>query len=179
MLTQLNTSLASCNYTYVVTFDRLTAKYTFTVSGATGNPQFDFSNNNLGRILGFNKSVYTFSGGILNSANVVNFQLTSTVQLMCSLAERSLLATIIPDVSDLSIILYNEQNTQYVSKNVSSVNISSVRFWLLDATSSEELDLNGLEFTFKFVIYKENPYYRVMLNLLKIENAKKELEQKQ
>lgn len=173
MVTFLNTAInAVTSYTYVVTSSQSTGKITFTVSGATGNPVFDFSGSTSPyAILGFDQESYTMSANMLTSVNVVNFQLTNTIQLMCDMAERSLLATVIPNTSDYAMIQYNEFNPGFLSKICVRNNISSCKFWLLDGTNGNQLDLNGLDFNFKFVIYRENNFFKTQLIKMKLDES--------
>jgi len=175
MVTFLNTAINLVTaYTYVVTSSTSTGKITFTVSGATGNPVFDFSGSSSPyAILGFEQESYTMAANVLTGVNVVNFQLTNTIQLMSDMAERSLLSTIIPNTSDYATIQYNEFNPGFVSKVCVRNNISSCHFWLLDGTNGNSLDLNGLDFNFKFVIYKENSFFKSQLIKMRLEESLK------
>lgn len=179
MVTYLNTAINLVTaYTYVVSSSQVTGKMTFTVSGATGNPVFDFSlSNSPYAILGFNEASYTMSANVLTSVNVVNFQLTNTLQLMCDMAERSLLSTIIPNTSDYATIQYNEYNPGFVSKVCVRNNISSCKFWLLDGNTGAQIDLNGLDFNFKFVIYRENTFFKTQLTKMRLEESLKTFEE--
>lgn len=179
IVAHLNSIIAAAglNYTYTITKDTSLGKITITVSSNSGNqPSFIFSDSSPYGILGFNKTTYTTVANVLTSPNVVNLQLTNTIQLMSNIADKSLLSTIIPDTSDFSIILYNEQNASFASKKCLLKNVSSASFWLLDGNNGKPLDLNGLNYNFKFVIYKQNDYYRKALNEITIRNALSDLQ---
>jgi hypothetical protein len=75
-------------------------------------------------------------------------------------------------------------NPSFSSQPVSKKNISSATFYLLD-NNGNHIDLNGLDFTFTFVLYKNNNYYqhmlddrRVELELSQLQYQKRQLEQR-
>jgi len=155
----LQTLLFPCAWTYTVSSDTVKGKFVFNVSGNGGKqPIFNFSSSLCCKILGFDKTSYTFSGNTLTSSGIVNFQKTNTIQLCCDFVEKSILSIIIPDVSDFSTINYNEYNTQFVSRPLSRSNFSVSKFYLLDGATGTPLDLNNIDFNFTFVIYKKNDY---------------------
>jgi len=164
MVSALQTLItAACSFIYVVSSSTLTGKITFTVSSNIGQPYFNFSTNNLYRVLGFDKSIYQMSANVLTSVNVVNFQLTNVIRIYCNIAEKNLLATVLPNVSDYSSIIFTEYTPTFTSKICTATNISIVQLTLIDALTSTQLDLNGLDWACKLAIYKENNFYKTWL----------------
>ena len=105
LTTEINAEIIASGVSYTYQFLPMTTlgKYKIIVTGNSSiQPVINFSLSNLYLIIGFDKLVYTMSGNTLISTNVVNLQLTNTVQLLCDSAERSLLSVIIPNKSDYS-----------------------------------------------------------------------------
>ncbi len=178
MTTQLATSLAGLTNSYTITNSYLTGKFRFVATPAAVQPIFTFGTNSPYAVLGFDiSSTNTFTAGALVSTNVVNFQLTNTIQLMSNIVDKNLLATIIPDNVDFSTLSYNEVNSIFASKQLVGTNITNANFYLIDGITGQVLDLNGLDFAFKFVIYKQNDYYRTLLNDKKIKALEKALDE--
>jgi hypothetical protein len=163
--------VASLSYTYSIVASTVDGQYQFTVSGNGGiQPIFDFSGSNSPyEVLGFEKLSYTFAADYLESANIVNFQKTNTIELCCDFVNRGILSVIIPNTSDFSVINYNEYNSSFASHELSKNNFMDCNFWLLDGNTGNALDLNGLNFNFTFVLYKKNDYYQHMLDDRKME----------
>ncbi len=178
MTTQLATSLTGLTNSYTITTSYLTGKFRFVATPAAVQPIFTFGASSPYAVLGFDaSSTNTFSAGVLDSTNVVNFQLTNTIQLMSNIVEKSLLATIIPDNVDFSTLSYNEVNSIFASKLLLGTNITNANFYLVDGITGQVIDLNGLDFAFKFCIYKQNDYYRTLLNDKKIKLLEKQLDE--
>jgi len=174
MVGTLTTALQACHWTYSVAASSTTGTYIFSVSGNTGQPIFNFSGNSPYAIIGFNQTSYTFTTNRLASPNIVNFQLTNTIQLMTDMVLRNLLAVIIPDDPDFSTITYSEFAPAYTSQNLqNNYKVSSARFWLLDGNTGQLLNLNGLNFNFTFAIYKKNIYYSKQLENLRLDSDEK------
>ena len=104
LVNQLNTSWTVCSWTYTVSINISTGKLTFSVKNNTAQPSFDLTVSNLGLVIGFDLEVYAFTNNVLTSVNVVNFQLTNTIELMSDIVEKSTLSVIIPDNTDFSVI---------------------------------------------------------------------------
>lgn len=176
---ELNTKLAGCLWTYAVSTNIVTGKFTFSVTNNGGiQPIFDFSGNSPYRIIGFDKAIYPFVTNSLTSVNIVNLQLTNTIKICCSIISKGTLATIIPNISDFSTITYSEQNPNFSSHGILTSNLGSVRIWLLDAISGNPLDLNGLDWFFSFAIYKKNNYYKHMIEDMQMQAKIADLNEK-
>lgn len=180
MTTQLQTSLTGLTYTYLVQNDlnanNVRGKFTITVSNNSGiQPIITFSSSSPHRVLGFDQTAYTFSANILTSPNTVNFQLTNSLQLISNIVDKRILSTIIPDNADFSTITFNEVNAVFTGKKLVGNNISNANFTLINTIDGSTIDLNGLDYTFKFCIYKKNDFYRVMLNDKRLELIEKQI----
>lgn len=172
LLSQLRTSIAAvATWTYTITYNSQLAKFTFVVSGNGGvQPSFDFSaNNGCNDILGFNASINVFTADTITSSNMVNLQFTSTIQLMSDIVRGNVLSVIIPNVQDFSNIQYNENNPDFSAHLLNIKTPTSAKFWLLDS-DGDPLDINGLDFSFTFAMFKSNDYYEKILNDKKISN---------
>jgi hypothetical protein len=172
LVIQIIVSLNSvASYVYNATFSFLNGKLTFTVTGNGGiQPIFNFtSDNRCEEILGFDIDNYSFAGNSLMGAYIVNLQLTNTIQLLSNLVNNDILSIIIPNSSDFSNIQYNEQSPEFASRKLISNKLNSCHFWLLDE-AGDNLDLNGIEFSFSFAIFKSNSYYIDRLVNNKIDN---------
>jgi hypothetical protein len=152
---------AGANYTYAISINQTTGKMSYTVSGNGGvQPVFDFSaDNGIETILGFNSAAYNFVANVLTSANIINLQLTQTVQLMTNIVKNNVLATIVPNSADFGYILYNEQNPAFSSHELVGREMRAARFWLLDGTTGKHLDLNGQDLNFTFSVFEKNDYF--------------------
>ena len=179
--TQLSDSLnnisSGLSWTYGVSTNTSTGKFTFTVSGNSGQPTFDFSDSELFSIVGFEQSAYTFSANVLTSVNIVNFQLTNSILLCCDMVRGNILSTIVPNSQDFSYISYQEQNPNFASHPLSIQNNIQTRFYLLDGNNGSNINLNGLSFSFTIVLYKKNDYYSHMLEDRRIELSLKNIEE--
>ena len=165
---------ANLTYTYIVTFIQQLGKIQFVVSNnGEIQPIFDFTSS-LGceEIIGFENDTYSFVANNLTSVSVVNLQLTNTIQLLTDLVVNNVLANIVPNSGDFTVVNYNEQNPDFASHflKLNSNGIQAARFWLLDGNSGLPLDLNGLEFNFSFVLFKSNGYYEKILDKEKIDS---------
>ena len=59
-----------------------------------------------------------------------------------------------------------------------SSTISTARFYIIDANTNLPIDLNGLDYTFSFAIFKKNNYYEHMLEDRAMELKLLDLQQK-
>ena len=159
----LNTLIAAAglNKTYVFSVSQITGKSTITSSGSGSS--LIFGNTSPWRILGFTKTTYAIplvgSTYTVTSPNVVNLQLTNTIEVMSNVVDKALLSAIIPSQSDFGAILYTERNAGLVSKPLSSKQFNSIQIYLLDGITGQPIDLNGLDIQMTIVLYKKNDYY--------------------
>ena len=169
MATTLTTLIAAAGlaFTYTISTSTATGKFTFTQTTGASASSMTFTTASPNAVLGFSVGSTAFSGTVapftLTSTNVVNFQLTNNIQLMCDVVEKGMLAVVIPDESDFSTILYQEPNPAFASKQLTNTNTHSFYFYLLNGQNGKPINLNGLDLQFTFVIYKRNNYYNLML----------------
>lgn len=179
--TELKTKLSGHSYSYDVAYDRRTNKYTFSVSNNLTQPYFNFLNSNTYLILGFEFKNYQFVADTLTSENVCYLQYTGSLLLCCDFVKGGILAQIVPNTSDFSYITYEENNPTFASHEVNRQDIKEGTFYLLDAKTQEQIDLNGIDFTFSFALYKKNVYFQSMLQdrklQLELESINDRLEQ--
>lgn len=157
LASQLGASLTSASgsaVTYTVTGNRLTGKYTFTKTGVLAT-SIDFTNSTFARICGFETDVYSFSGSTLVSVNMVNLQLTNTLQIQSDVigGTDTVLSEIIPTVASYSQIIYNEFTPAYVSKPLKDNRATTINFWITDS-EGQLIDLNGLNWQCIIVLYR-------------------------
>lgn len=176
MKTQLVASLSGHSYTYAITYSRSLNKYTFTVSGNSTQPIFDFSNSELYLIIGFEPQQYQFVVNTLSSENTCFMQLTNSILLCCDFVRGNILSSIVPNVSDFSYITYEENNPSFASHDLIRNDLLSARFYLLSAITREPIDLNGIDYTFSFAIYQRNKYFHTMIDDKKIQLQIEELQ---
>ena len=171
MITTLNTKLAiavsSLAFVYTATASSQTGKITFTQSTGASASTFTFTSASPYSVLGFTigSSPLTGTAGSfsITSTNVVNFQITNSIQIMCDVVDRGVLSVIIPNESDFSTILYNEQNPSLASRTLVNQNTHTFFFSLLNGQTGKQLDLNGLDVQFTLVVFKANNYYNLMI----------------
>jgi hypothetical protein len=177
--TVLTNALSSCLWDYAITTNTSTGKYEFDVTGNGGiQPIFNFSGNSPYQILGFEKTSYTFTANSLTSVNIVNFQLVNNIKLCCNFVDKGILSIIVPNTSDFSNISYAEYNANFASHRLTTNSLGNAKFWIVEGNTGNPIDLNGLNFSFTFVIYKKNSYYQHMLEDRKLELQLMEVQQK-
>jgi hypothetical protein len=161
--TILNSSTMS-SFIYTVTYSSSPSydngKFIFTVTNNSGTqPLFIFSDY-LYEQLGFNKnSTNTFTTNVLNSTNVINLQLESTLFLhsdLCIDRGNDILHNIIVSGnSDYSNVVYFNNNVDIYSKKINHNN-SNVYYFRLTNEDNELINLNGLNIVFTIMLYKSN-----------------------
>ena len=178
----LNTLIAAAGlqFTYVFSISQITGKSTFTSSG-TGCALI-FGTNSPWRILGFNKATYDIplvgSAYTVTSPNVVNLQLTNTIDIMSNVVDKGILSSVIPSQSDFGAILFIERNDGLVSKPIISRQFNSIQIYLLDGITGQPIDLNGLDVQMTLGLYKKNNYFKTMLEDHKLQLLQDDYEQR-
>lgn len=183
--TLLNNASASLgaghSWSYTVSYPATSAadtyKYTFTVTGNSGQPSFIFANGSLSPFqqLGFGQNTTnTFSGSTLTSTNCINllgvnsFFVTSNI---CQNAQSSILQGILSvgTVPMLGMIYFQQQDIELGTKEFNSTNTNSWQFSLTDSFGNI-VDLNGVPWSFSLLLYKRSTTHEVMKSNLMIEN---------
>ncbi len=171
----LNTAGA---YTYTITNDNLNTigddgKYTYSVSGNSGDQPYFVVGENMYEQLGFDKNTtYQFSANSLKSANVVSFTNETTLFLHCDRCTNKnddILQNIISvGTSDYSYVTWENKDIEINSKIFTSNDIDNVRFYLTDENNIP-IFLGGLNMNFRVCVYRkrENIDKLVKLDLLR------------
>lgn len=163
----LKTALDSASghgWIYSVSTSQLLGNLTFSVTANSGQPSFNFTSSRMAFIIGFDQDTYAFSANTLTSPNVVNLQLTSSIDVNSNwvAGKNNILSSISPDYASYAIISYNEQNPAFVSRELSGRSLTTVQFWLTD-TQGNQLNLNGLNWSMVIVVYKLDDYHNQRL----------------
>lgn len=157
---------ANLSFTYAITTNTQTGKFTFTASGnGSTQPIFNFTGSSPYLIMGFEQSSYTFSANTLSSVNVVNFQLTNTVAIICDIVQQpgNILGIVVSDNQDFANVSYIEQAPEFSSKPLNNNKMQSMHVFLQDPVSELPLDLNGINWSCTLCLYKVNDYYQRIL----------------
>jgi len=137
------------SYTYTVSFDEVSAKFTFKIASPTGVNKFSFTASNESitayKLLGFGKgSENTFSGETLSSSGSVSMMLTDALLFHCDLLNNNVdkstgLKTTFHtsdvfgkmpiDTSPFNNLIFQNQNDDYMI-TVPDKRITEMRFWL-------------------------------------------------
>jgi hypothetical protein len=181
----LSTALTSASgngWTYVVSYPNTflvadTFKYTFTVSGNSGQPSFIFASS-MFRQLGFEENTtYAFSANTLQSSNCINLAYVSRAFIksnVCLNAQDGILEEILNYGSFpmLSLCYYQQTSFDLNTRVYNNSNINSWSFVLVDSFD-QEIDLNSVPWSFSLVFYKRNDTHEVHKNELMITNEER------
>jgi hypothetical protein len=160
----------------------ITNKFTWTVTGNAGvQPIFLFNDDRMHEIMGFNQDVaIQFAADSLTSTNVFNIQHTRYITLKSNIAhnvgnhgpDSSILATIsTQNVPDGNSIIYEMNDILDGQRFIANNGSNNFAFSLYD-DHDRILDLNGIDFKFKLVMWKHNKFFELAIN--EIENKAKE-----
>jgi hypothetical protein len=156
-----------------------TNKYTYTVSGNSGQPVFRTGDKYLGGVMGLDVNTdYTFSGNELVSEKVINFQAYDEIKIMSNIAKNksSLLQEIYSTGEPYgSSILFQQMDSLANSKILNNINGNVFEFKLLDSENSE-IDLNGSEWSFCIMLFRVDNLSEVIKKFIEILITEKEKE---
>ena len=157
------TAATTISATYSVVLNSSTGKFIFSTTSALAT-SLSFVGKNIGYIVGFDQAVYSFVSKSLTSVNIINLQFTTTITIGCSLCDNNakILAQIIPNQSDYSVITYQETCPSYVSSPMINNSGSSVSFWLQDEYNNQ-IDLNGIDWNAVIIVYKQDTYHKTAI----------------
>jgi hypothetical protein len=181
LATQL-TAASGNGWTYSVTYPSAsqpdTFKYTFSVTGNGANqPSFIFTDS-MFRQLGFEESTtYAFTANSLVSANCINLAYVSRAFIksnVCINAQDDVLEEILNYGSYpmLSLAYFQQTTFDLNTRNYNSANTNSWLFSLVDSFD-QEIDLNGVPWSFSLVFYKRNDTHEIHKNDLLIKNEER------
>lgn len=176
------TSSSLNNWIYTISYSNSqtqtdNGKYTYNVSGNSSQPQFIF-NTNLYEPMGFNKnSTNVFVGNNLVSTNVIKLQAEDTLYLhsdVCTNGNDSVLQEIFASTGEASYANIHFENyaVESYAKNLVSNHKNIYRFYLTDE-NDQPINLNGQNFQFTIMFYKENNIYKLIKEFLKFEISQK------
>lgn len=168
LVTLLNTGLPG-SFTYSMTFDSVTAKYTYSVSGNSGvQPQFIFSDYLVSQMGFTNHSTNTFVLDTLVSTDVISFVPNNSLFIHCDLITEGndILQDIYANnVIPYSFITFSSPNIEHYSKPLKTTNHATMRISLQDAYGQEVI-LNGVDWNFSLLLYKKNNLADMFRNFL-------------
>lgn len=184
LATNLATRLTAASgngWTYSVTYPSAsqpdTFKYTFSVTGNTGQPSLIFTDS-MFRQLGFEENTtYAFSANSLVSVNCINLAYISRAFIksnVCINAQDDVLEEILNYGSYpmLSLAYFQQVSFDLNTRNYNPGNTNSWLFSLVDSFD-QEIDLNGVPWSFSLVFYKRNDTHEVHKNELLIKNEER------
>jgi len=181
-LTGLLTGASPHSWSYSVTFpnaakDVDNGLYTYSVTGNTGQPSFTFIANSIGELLGFGQTTYTFTGGVLDSANVVNLQPFQCLQIHSNIVQNpyatenntDILANIFANVGSApySNIQWICQDIEAWSQNLASSNTGTARFFITDEIGTS-INLNNISLQLVLMFWKKNESPRLLTGFIKL-----------
>lgn len=184
LATNLATRLTAASgngWTYSVTYPSAsqpdTFKYTFSVTGNTGQPSLIFTDS-MFRQLGFEENTtYAFSANSLVSVNCINLAYISRAFIksnVCINAQDDVLEEILNYGSYpmLSLAYFQQVSFDLNTRNYNPGNTNSWLFSLVDSFD-QEIDLNGVPWSFSLVFYKRNDTHEIHKNDLLIKNEER------
>lgn len=158
-------------------------KYTFSVTGNAGvQPIFTVMDPYLARVMGFNPKVpYSFVGGTLTSANVINFQSYDEMLILSNMVQnqRNLLQELFSSGSTYnSSIIWNNTSLPLNAKRLAPTSSNIYNFALVDS-DNQLIHLNGSEWSFILMFFKTNDFQNVIKKFIAVtmlEQQNKQLE---
>lgn len=171
-------------WTYTISYPNIatggdTFKYTWTVSGNSGQPSFVFDDTSqLFRTLGFEpSSTNIFSSGTLTSANCLNFAYILRLFIqsnICTDANDGILQEIlnVGTTPFLSTIFFDQYNLDLGTKNYNRDFTQSWNFSIVDSYN-KLVDLNGVPWSFTLYLYERSNTHELHKNDLIISNEQR------
>ena len=176
LIAKLNAA-SGAGYTYTVTFNEVSSKFTFSIGSPSGVNSFGFASdtNDLGasayKLLGFAKgSTNTFAGSSLVSTGAVSMMFTDALYLHCDLLNTNVdkragtksvfhlstaFAKIMINTSPFNNIIFLNQNDDYML-NIIDQRVTELHFWMTTAEHGV-INLNDdFSFTLKVEVYEDD-----------------------
>lgn len=168
-LTSLLNSSSPHGWVYSMSFNSITAQYTYSVTGNTSQPSFLFSDFLVSQMGFSNNSTNTFVSGSLVSTDVVSFVAQQALFIHCDLISENnnniLQDIYVNNAVPYSYVTYSCQNIEHYSKPLLTNLHSTINISLLDILGNEIL-LNGLDWSFSIILYKKNNLTEMFRRLL-------------
>ena len=171
--TLLNSSSPN-NWTYVVSFQSSTSvqngKFTFTVSGNSGQPSLIFQTT-IASQFGFDfNSTNTFSGNTLTGSNVINMQREDSIYIHCDACSNET-DNILQEIfsvnnADFSNLTFQNFNVEAYVKDLISNTKNIYRFWITDEDGTP-INLNGSNIQITLLLFERNNFFTMAKNFLK------------
>ena len=177
---------SGAGYTYTVTFNEVSSKFTFTIGSPSGVNSFGFTSetNDLGasayKLLGFAKgSTNTFTGSSLVSTKAVSMMYTDAMYLHSDLLNTNVdkragerqafhlstaFAKIMINTSPFNNIIFQNQNDDYML-NVLDRRVTSLHFWVTTAEHGTIALNDDFSFTMKVEVYEDDEKTLVEQNM--------------
>jgi hypothetical protein len=181
LATQLTASSGN-GWTYSVTYPSVsqpdTFKYTFSVTGNGANQPSLIFTDSMFRQLGFEEdTTYAFTANSLVSVNCINLAYISRAFIksnVCINAQNDVLEEILNYGSYpmLSLAYFQQVSYDLNTRNYNPANTNSWLFTLVDSFD-QEIDLNGVPWSFSLVFYKRNNIHEIHKNDLLIKNEER------
>ena len=158
---------------YSISLDMTTAKYTYSVTGNSGNqPSFIFTNHLVDQMGFDDNSTNTFVSDTLTSTEVLNFVSTNCLYLHSDLVDDQ--TSILQEVYSnntipYSYIIYNCLNADLYTKRLRTNASSTFNFSLTDIDKNV-IDLNGEEIAVTLMLYKKLSLADMFKKYLQIAN---------
>ena len=165
-------SAAGAGYTYTVTFDEVSSKFSFDVGSPLGVNSFAFSTNKTAyKLLGFVKgSTNAFVGSGLTSTKAVSMLFSDALYLHCDLLNTNVdkragdqtsfhlstaFAKIPINTSPFNHIIFTNVNDDYML-NINDKRVTELRFWVTTAEHGEISLNDDFSFTLKVEVFEDD-----------------------
>lgn len=169
-------------WVYTVSYSATTGpdtfKYTYTVTGNTGQPSLIFTDESPFRQLGFEpSSTNIFVANTISSTNAINLSYILRMFIKSNISQNAqdgILEEILSVGSfpPLSIVFYQQYNFDMNTKTFNTDNKNSWLFSLVDSYG-QEIDLNGIPWAFTLVFYQRNTTHEIHKADLLINNEQR------
>jgi hypothetical protein len=176
LTTLLNTNSPNL-WVYAITFDKVTAKFTYTVTGNSSQPSFSFTSH-LAQQFGFNyPGTVTFSGNKLDSANVVTFVPESSLFIHSDLVDDGINQGILQEIYSSNVVPFSNityeltTDVKAYSKRIVNPNSHSFRFTIQDEDNNI-VDTNGQNTLITLLLYREDNFKEMFKTYIKYLVAK-------
>lgn len=165
-------------WTYQITYPNVavaadTGKYTFVVSGNSGQPSFIFGSSKICEQFGFNANTTgTFVGNQLTSVNVIKMQREDAIYIHSDMVQNKEGTNVLQvvfassETPAYSNIVYRAVDIEANSKTMATQPSNSYRFYITDE-NDQAIDLNGLNVIMSIMLYKQNDVSRIVEGSLK------------
>lgn len=165
------------SWTYAITYPTVsseadTGKYTFTVSGNSGNqPSFIFDTNPIYEQMGFlESSTNAFVANTITSTSCIKMQIEDTIYIHSDIVGGEV-DNVLQEVyanasSNFSAITYQVSNLEASSKRITTSNNNIYHFYIYSEDGTP-INLNNINLNFSLIIYQKADFYSMISNFFK------------